>query len=126
MEVLSGSLVSSFPSFYEAFLSIPEIYFLNNSMGSREVATTLANGSMLKFSSSCVIVIAGTIDPIKNVPSSDMGILWVAIQTNKRTYTQRLDFSPVSHSQKSLIREKACYAALKIFVQILFSECSDN
>jgi nicotinamide-nucleotide amidase len=120
-EVFLGSLVAYADSTKETFLEIPEVFLQNFGPVSAEVAQAMAEGAWRRFNSDFSIALTGIAGPGGGTPSKPVGLVWLGIRTPTRSIVQHLDFFDYA-AQRNLIREKACYAAMKVFVQILFEE----
>jgi PncC family amidohydrolase len=119
--VFSGALVAYGDRAKIDLLEIPEIFLQNFGAVSGEVAQAMAEGAWRKFGSDFSVALTGIAGPAGGSPSLPVGTVWLGIRTPTRSLVQRLDFSGYA-TQRNLIREKACYAARKIFVQVLFEE----
>jgi nicotinamide mononucleotide (NMN) deamidase PncC len=94
-------------------IGISEVFLCNFGHCSREVAVAMADGVRKMFSSDFSIAIAAK--------GCDDRAVYLAVRTPTREIVQRIGLSQ-SASNRALMREKACYAACKIFLQILFEE----
>ncbi|MDR2341376.1 MAG: CinA family protein [Puniceicoccales bacterium] len=119
--VFKGASVAYSFSAFEDIFCIPGAYMRNYGIESAEIATAAAKSVLDKFSATHAIALSGFASQWEDVHAADIGIIWMAFQTPKKTHVQRVDFSEF-FGQKNLIREKACYAAVKIFLQLLFAE----
>jgi nicotinamide mononucleotide (NMN) deamidase PncC len=111
-------------SAHEDVLCIPGAYMRNYGIESLEIAAAAAKSVLDRFSSTHAIAISGFACPWEDVHTADIGVAWMAFQTPRKVHVQRVDFS-MFRGQSNLIREKACYAAMKIFLQILFEETGE-
>ena len=109
--VLLGTVVISGVNASWSALEISEIFLGNFGQCSGEVAVAMANGVREVFLSDFSIAIAGGCGRMA----------YVSIRTPTRKIVQRVDLSQAS-SSRELMRERACYAACKIFFQVLFEE----
>jgi nicotinamide-nucleotide amidase len=119
--VFKGSIVAYSLEAHEKILGIPAAYIDNYGIESPEMAQAAAQSVIDKFSTTHAISISGFASHWDGVHTSDVGGMWFAFQTPKRVHLQRVDFS-LLRGQKNLIREKTCYAAMKILLQLLFEE----
>jgi PncC family amidohydrolase len=139
-EMLTGGMISSLLTEYddsttfkggviiqsqdslEKILDVPPIYCQNYGFISGEISAAMGKCLMTKFDSNHSLVVNGSSPLQSDFSSHNKGIVWLAIHTPKRYHVQRIDLTSYLE-QKDLLREKACYAALKIFLQILFEDC---
>ncbi|MDR0727661.1 MAG: CinA family protein [Puniceicoccales bacterium] len=119
--VFKGADVVYSLSAHEDVLGIPGAYMRNYGIESVEIAAAAAKIVLDRFSTTHAIAISGFASQWDGAHAVDIGVAWMAFQTPKRVHLQRVDFSEF-RGQKNLIREKACYAAVKIFLQLLFAE----
>jgi PncC family amidohydrolase len=119
--VFKGADVVYSISAHEDVLGIPGAYLRNYGIESVQIATVAAKSVLDRFSSTHAISISGFASQWDSVPVAEIGVAHMAFQTPKKVHVQRVDFS-VFRGQKNLIREKACYVAMKIFLQLLFEE----
>jgi nicotinamide-nucleotide amidase len=96
-------------------LGISEIFLQNFGIVSRETALAMADGLWQRLGADFVVAVAGDLE------SHSSGMVWLAIRTPSRKIVQRLDFSSCA-TQRNLVRERACYGAVKILLQVLFEE----
>ncbi|MDR2677364.1 MAG: CinA family protein [Puniceicoccales bacterium] len=115
-----ADVVYSLPA-HEDVLGIPGAYVRNYGIESAEIAAAAAKSVWERFSSTHAVAVSGFASQWDGVLAADVGVAWMAFQTPRKTHVQRVDFS-MFRGQKNLIREKACYAAAKILLQLLFEE----
>jgi PncC family amidohydrolase len=119
--VFKGADVVHSLSAHEDVLGISGAYMRNYGVESLEIAAAAAKSVLDRFSTTHAIAVSGFASPWDEVHAADVGVAWMAFQTPKKVHVQRVDFSKL-RGQKNLIREKACYVAAKIFLQLLFEE----
>jgi nicotinamide mononucleotide (NMN) deamidase PncC len=111
--VLRGTVVVSGDESVWSILCISEIFLGNFGHCSREVAIAMADGIRKLLNSDFSIAIAAK-------DCSDRAV-YLSIRTPTREIVQRIDLSHAT-ANRELMRERACYAACKIFLQVLFEE----
>jgi PncC family amidohydrolase len=119
--VFKGADVVYSLSAHEDVLGIPGAYMRNYGIESSEIATAAAKSALDRFASTHAIAMSGFASQWDDVHAVNIGVAWMAFQTPRKVHVQRFDFSRL-RGQKNLIREKACYAAVKVFLQLLFEE----
>jgi PncC family amidohydrolase len=122
--VFKGADVVHSLSAHEDVLGISGAYMRNYGMESLEIAAAAAKSVLDRFSATHAIAISGFVSQWDGVHAANIGVAWMAFQTPQKVHVQRVDFSKFCE-QKNLIREKACYAAAKIFLQLLFEEAGE-
>ncbi|MDR2030616.1 MAG: CinA family protein [Puniceicoccales bacterium] len=120
-EVFLGGIVAYGEQAKEVFLEIPSVFLQNFGAVSREVALAMADGVRQRLDVNFSIALTGLAGPRGGSPSLPIGTVWIAICTPSRKVLQKVFLSDNAR-QRNLIREKACYAACKIFIQVLFEE----
>jgi nicotinamide-nucleotide amidase len=120
-QVFFGGVVATGGRALVELLDIPEVFLQNFSAASREVAQAMAAGLWRRLDVDFTVALAGVAERGHGSPARPAGLVWLAIRTPTREIVQRLDFSSCA-AQRHLIRERACYAACKIFLQVLFEE----
>lgn len=118
-ETFLGGIIVHAASAYENILEIPGTFLRNYGMASKGVAAAMSARVAEIFHADYSIAVTGNAGP--DTVEGPIGIVYIAFHTPKRALVQMVDFSSCGH-KRNLIRERACYAAFKIFVQILFSE----
>ncbi|MDR2664259.1 MAG: CinA family protein [Puniceicoccales bacterium] len=113
---LDGGLVIGGERSFWPLLGISDVFLENFGPHSREVALAVANGVRELLDSDFSIAVAGT---PAGWPARGDGAFWLAIRTPTREIIQRIDLTA---NGRDILRERACYAACKIFLQVLFEE----
>lgn len=119
--IYSGGIVAYSPEAKLALLGIPEVYLNNFGEVSREITLAMAESCRHLFGSDYAIAMTGIAGPYNGSPTTPIGSCWLAIEGPERQIIQKLDLA-FGSSNRNLIRERATYAALKIFLQILFED----
>jgi nicotinamide mononucleotide (NMN) deamidase PncC len=115
--ILNGALVfSSVESSLWPLLGVTGVFLENFGISSREVALAAAEGVRELMRSDFSIAMGGMTD--RRLARGDCAF-WLAIRTPTRKIVQRIDASATG---RDLLRERACYAACKVFLQVLFEE----
>ncbi|MDR3117623.1 MAG: nicotinamide-nucleotide amidohydrolase family protein [Puniceicoccales bacterium] len=120
-DVFPGAVVAYGDLAKETFLAIPKVYLQNFGAVSREVALAMAEEVRQRLATDFSIALTGIAGPGGGSSAWPIGTIWVAMRTPTRKILQKV-FFPDYAGQRNLIREKACYAACKIFIQVLFEE----
>ncbi|MDR2576713.1 MAG: CinA family protein [Puniceicoccales bacterium] len=119
--VFAGATITVGEKSLSTLLDVPEVLLENFTIASGEVARAMVEGIGSRLGSHFSIGIVGVDSRYHSSASQPVGLVWVAFKTPTRLLVQRLDFSSYAY-QRTLISERACYAACKIFLQILFEE----
>jgi PncC family amidohydrolase len=120
-DVFPGGVVAYGDRAKEIFLEIPDVYLQNFGAVSREVALAMAEGVQQSLATHFAIALTGIAGPGGGSSSRPVGTVWIAIRTPTRRILQKISLTDYA-GQRNLLREKACYAACKIFIQVLFEE----
>ncbi|MDR0678785.1 MAG: CinA family protein [Puniceicoccales bacterium] len=114
--ILDGTLVISGGETLWPLLGITEVFLENFGASSREVALAIAEGIRELTGSNFSIAVGGVAD--RRFARGNC-TFWLAVRTPIRKIVQKID---VDATGRDLLRERACYAVCKIFLQILFEE----